>query len=65
MNTELSAATVLKQLFERKREESTERQKARSLSRLQEMAAHAIAVQVIAVQEMAAQEMAVQGMVGQ
>ena len=41
MNTKLAAPTVLKQIFERKREEIIERQKARSLSQLQEMAANA------------------------
>jgi indole-3-glycerol phosphate synthase len=41
MNTKLAAPTVLKQIFERKREEIIERQKARSLSQLQAMAADA------------------------
>ncbi|MDA9671341.1 indole-3-glycerol phosphate synthase TrpC [bacterium] len=41
MNTKLAAPTVLKKIFERKREEIIERQKARSLSQLQVMAADA------------------------
>ena len=41
MNTKLAATTVLKQIFERKREEIIERQKERSLSQLQAMAADA------------------------
>ena len=41
MNTKLAAPTVLKQIFERKREEILERQKERSLSQLQAMAADA------------------------
>ena len=41
MNTKLAAPTVLKRIFERKREEIIERQKERSLSQLQVMAADA------------------------
>ena len=41
MNTKLAAPTVLKKIFERKREEIIERQKERSLSQLQVMAADA------------------------
>ena len=41
MNTKLAAPTVLKKIFERKREEIIERQRDRSLSQLQAMAAHA------------------------
>jgi len=41
MNTKLAAPTVLKRIFERKREEIIERQKERSLPQLQVMAADA------------------------
>ena len=41
MNTKLAAPTVLKQIFERKREEIIERQKVRSVPQLKVMAADA------------------------